>query len=242
MEAIQESINGLMEMYKTQMAQFEGELQQLTSSSPDVTNLASQFTTFKVFILQSLNNLQKQVEMLAQNVDNLEMLSRRKILLLHGLAESKDEDTAKVVAKVIVTKLKLQNFNVECIRRCHRMGHADTKKQRPILVKFNDLTIKNEVWFAKSNLKGSGITLSEFLTKSRHDVFIAARRKFGISKTWTRDGSVFVVNPDGSRHRVNSLYELNNIPQSQPGASKPSTAKIIVEPAPKSKRPTGTRR
>lgn len=241
MEAIQESINGLMEMYKTQMSQFEGELQQLSSPSPDLTSLASQFATFKVFILQSLNNLQKQVEMLALNVEHLEMHSRRKILLLHGLAESKDEDTTQVAVKVLVDHMKLPTFNTDCIRRCHRMGRADTKKQRPILLKFNDGATKNQIWFAKSNLKGSGITLSEFLTKTRHDVFIAARRKFGISKSWTRDGCVFVVGPDGSRCRVNSLSDLNNIPQSQPDVPKPPIARTTAAPATKPKK-TGTRR
>lgn len=242
MEAIQDSINSLMEMYKTQMNQFEGELQQLSSSSPNVDNLASQFATFKIFILQSLKNLQKQVEMLSQNVDNLEMHSRRKILLFHGLPEDKDEDTTKVVVKLIASQLGIAGFNPDHIRRCHRMGTADSKRQRPILVKFNDLITKNKIWFAKTNLKGLGITVSEFLTKMRHDLFITARRKFGIGKSWTRDGCIYVISSNGTRHRVGSLGDLNNILQQPSEISKPSTAKIVAVPAPKSKRTTGMRK
>lgn len=224
------------------MSQFEGELQQLSSPSPDIANLASQFGTFKVFILQSLNNLQKQVEMLSQNVDHLEMHTRRKILLLHGLPEENDEDTAKVVVKLVTKQLKISNFNSEHIRRCHRMGQSESKKQRPILVKFNDLSMKNQIWFSKTHLKGSGITVSEFLTKMRHDLFLAARRKFGINKCWTRDGNVYVVSSEGVRTRVNTLGDLNSIPKLQSEAPKPSTAKPSAVPPPKSKRPTAARK
>ncbi|KAJ0170699.1 hypothetical protein K1T71_009172 [Dendrolimus kikuchii] len=244
MEEIQHSITKLMDMYQEQMSQFESELKQASASSNAPPNLASQFASFKTFIMQALNNLQRQVEMLAENVDHLEMYSRRKILLFHGVAEVKNEDTSKIVAKVVADQLKIPNFTTNDIRRCHRMGRLDSHKQRPILVKFIDLSIRNKVWFAKTNLKGTGTTVSEFLTKMRHNVFLAARHKFGINKCWTREGSVYVVSVDGSRHRINSLSDLRKIPQEdilQEELTKTSTAKIMAA-APKSKRLGATKK
>lgn len=69
------------------------------------------------------------------------------------------------------------------------------------------------MWFAKTKFKGTGITQSEFLTKSGHGVFIAARQHFGVNKCWTRDGVIYVVAPDGSRRKVERMLDLDNIRQ-----------------------------
>ncbi|XP_047538577.1 pickpocket protein 28-like [Vanessa atalanta] len=84
-------------------------------------------------------------------------------------------------------------------------------KPRPIVVKFTETAIRDKVWFAKTKLKGTGVTESEFLTKSRHNVFLEARKRFGINKCWTRDGLIHIIAPDGSRHRAECLSDLDSI-------------------------------
>uniref|UniRef100_A0A2H1W9F9 SFRICE_038682 n=1 Tax=Spodoptera frugiperda TaxID=7108 RepID=A0A2H1W9F9_SPOFR len=66
------------------------------------------------------------------------------------------------------------DLKVPDIKRCHRMGRA-TLKPRPILFKLHNVALRDSIWFGKTGLKGSGITISEFLTKTRHNVFMAAR-------------------------------------------------------------------
>lgn len=164
----------------------------------------------------------------------MEMHSRRKILLLHGVVEVKGENLVEVISNVIKTHLKLDGFNASDIKRCHRMGRPTAPhKHRPILVKFQQVVMRDKIWFAKTKLKGSGITASEFLTKSRHDVFMAAREKFGVTKCWTREGCVYVLSTDGERHRVVTMADLNKIvtglnqepskvtPTAKPGTGKP---------------------
>uniref|UniRef100_A0A2A4ITX7 Uncharacterized protein n=1 Tax=Heliothis virescens TaxID=7102 RepID=A0A2A4ITX7_HELVI len=142
----------------------------------------------------------------------MEMRGRRGILLLHGVSEVKDEDTAKVTAGIVKDRFKIQGFTVNDIKRCHRMGRsASTSKPRPILFKLRDVAVRDNIWFDKTKLKGTGITISEFLTKSRHDVFMAARKRFGVTKCWTRDGCVYVLAPDGTRHRVTTSAELSSL-------------------------------
>ncbi|CAG4936691.1 unnamed protein product [Colias eurytheme] len=94
---------------------------------------------------------------------------------------------------------------------CHIIGRALNNKPRPVLIKFKALEVRNRIWFSKTNLKGSGITLSEFLTKPRHDTFMAARQRFGISNCWTRDGIIFITS-HGRRYKVSSQEELEAIP------------------------------
>lgn len=206
-------MSDLMELFTTKMAAFEAELHSKTSTNPTTTmDLAAEFTSFRSFIISALGSLQQQVELLSHEVDRLEMRGRRKILLVHNIPEEKQEEPGAAVMKIFAGKLKVPGITDNDIGRCHRLGRSSASKTRPILVEFSSVVIKDKVWFSKTNLKGSGITLSEFLTVRRHTAFSEARVRFGIQKCWTRDGYVFVLAPDGTRHQIVSLAELNMIP------------------------------
>ncbi|XP_026746168.1 uncharacterized protein LOC113507514 [Trichoplusia ni] len=156
-----------------------------------------------MMVTEVLSYLQGQMEALARDVESLEMRGRRKILLLHGVTEQSKEDTAQVVAGVMLEHVKFADFSVAAVRRCHRTGcNNNGSKPRPILLKLRDVEVRDKMWFEKTKLKGSSITLSEFLTKTRHDAFMMAREKFGNSNCWTQRGEVFLLGADGTKRRV----------------------------------------
>ncbi|XP_059046415.1 uncharacterized protein LOC131850980 [Achroia grisella] len=202
--------------FAQRMEEFEKRLQKASSSNSDTTAIAEDFATFKEFTLKSLAALQHQVDLLVLEVDRQEMRSRKRILLIHGVPEARQEDTASVVEGVVVDQLKVIDFTAANISRCHRMGRLNSAKSRPILVKMCDTGIRDKIWFAKTNLKGSSITVSEFLTKLRHDTFMMARQRFGVKKCWSRDGFIHILCPDGSKHRVSSLAELEKVAPPRP--------------------------
>ncbi|KAJ8719458.1 hypothetical protein PYW08_011633 [Mythimna loreyi] len=248
MEALKDTLTEMMSLFENRMSNFEAELQKNPSgASTSSDTLASDFTSFKKFILGALECLQKQVDMLALGMDNLEMRGRRKMVLLHGITEQAKEDTTRVVAEVVRCHLKLTDFSIEDIRRCHRMGRqAGASKPRPILCKLRDVNIRDSVWFAKTKLKGTGITVSEFLTRSRHQLFMSAREKLGVSNCWTKQGHVYVLGSDGSRHRIASINDLNNFDRvsdkvMSPAASAPSSSPS-PSPAPKKARRAAARK
>lgn len=212
MESIKHSIVQLSEHFNHQMAEFQKNLQSasIPATSP-TSNLASQFNIFRDFVLSSLEALQIQVTLLSKKYDVLEMRSRRKILLIHGIPESKNENVTQLTLNELSSRLKIDGISVETISRCHRMGNITSEKPRPILIKFKDLAIRDSVWFAKSNLKNTGITISEFLTKERHGVFMSARQRFGVSKCWTRDGRIFIIDASGKRHQILTHTELDAV-------------------------------
>ncbi|KAF9413449.1 hypothetical protein HW555_008341 [Spodoptera exigua] len=90
------------------------------------------------------------------------------------------------------------------------MGRT-SQKARPILLKLQDVALRDNIWHTKTKCKGSGITISEFLTKARHSVFMSARERFGVSQCWTREGTVYVLDFKGIRHRVTSSEDLDKI-------------------------------
>lgn len=238
MEAVHQSMAEMMEVFLRRLDVIQDQLPTTQPASPG--GIAEELATFKTFVLANFRALQSQIALLSYQVEQGEMRSRRKILLLHGVKEAENENTGQVVAKVMVERLKISGFTLADISRCHRMGRAATDRPRPILYKLSDIALRDRIWATKTSLKGSGITMSEFLTKARHDVFLAARQRFGISKCWTREGNIFVLGPDSSRHRVNSKADFAAIQEVEvpevPAAKLPKPKPAAKEPAtPKSK-------
>ena len=108
MDAVQDAMNQLSATFAERMDALEGELHKGAPSSTSASALNTDFYNFKTFILKSLRALQEQIDLVQQSVDQMEMRSRKKILLLHGVSESKQENTTTVVANIIREKLKFK--------------------------------------------------------------------------------------------------------------------------------------
>lgn len=213
MESIKGSLSAMTELFNSRMNEFQQELQKTSPAVASTTSLAAEFASFKKLIFSILSTIQSQVEFLGRELDRAEMRGRRKMLLLHGVQEKETEDTSTMVSSFFTDKLKITECTNVAFSRCYRLGRPSGNKPRPIIVKFKEAPLRDKVWFNKTKLKGSGVTVSEFLTKSRHTIFMQARQRFGITKCWTRDGKIHVLAQDGSHHQVESLVELDAIPQ-----------------------------
>ncbi|XP_059047418.1 uncharacterized protein LOC131842869 [Achroia grisella] len=241
MDNLQDSLHKMTEVFNTKMASFRDDLKKV-DTPVTVASLAAEFAAFQSFITGTLGNLQQQVELVAKQMDHFEMRSRRKILLLHGVQEHSGGNSIQDVVSVVTEKLKISNFSANDISRSHRVGHQIvTDKPRPILVKLHDQALRNKIWFAKTALRNSGITISEFLTKVRHDAFMVARRHFGIKKCWTRDGFVVVVGVDGTKHRVSTSAEVYKLINSSPSVTGDASKASSVSTIPKASAATTSR-
>ncbi|CAG9790261.1 unnamed protein product [Diatraea saccharalis] len=231
MESIKQNMAEMSAMFNSRMEQFEADLHRNAPSSQ--SSVAEDFAAFRSFAIAALNCLQKQVDLLSRGAERQEMRSRRRILLLHGVVEQKDEVAAEVVLRVVSEQLKIVGLSRHDISRAHRIGQHSNDKPRPILVKFCDVAIRDKIWFAKTLLRGSGVTLSEFLIPGRHKLFMEARKRFGLSKCWSRDGNIYVMSPSGNKLRVNCIAELDKIPvsASTPTAAASATSTQIAGPS-----------
>lgn len=238
MDSITQSISELSQHFNTKLAEFQRNLDSSTQATSPTSHLAAEFNSFRTFVLTTLESLQLQVQMLSKQYDNVEMRGRRKILLLHGVPEDKKEIVSATAIKVLSDHLSLSNLSKEDLSRCHRLGSSVPGKPRAIIIKFKDLTLKNKIWFSKTKLRNTGITLSEFLTKPRHEAFMAARRRYGITKCWTKDGIVIVLDADGKRYSIASMAELNNISSMFEAQENATTSVQTVVPESKTKQVT----
>ncbi|XP_061713066.1 uncharacterized protein LOC133521947 [Cydia pomonella] len=210
MDSLKQSMAEMTETFNTRMAGFQKLIEKAAPNNPTIASVSAEFHTFKLFIKTTLEAMQKQIQLLSMQLDQQDMRSRRKMLLLHGVPEAEQESTLSLV-ELLNGHLE-EKLTVNDVKRCHRLGQPRKNINRCILVKFSDVSVRNSVWFDKKRLKGSGVTLSEFLTKPRHEVFMAARERLGVRRCWTRDGNVYVLDAADKRHCVTSVAEVEQFP------------------------------
>ncbi|CAG9790355.1 unnamed protein product [Diatraea saccharalis] len=169
------------------------------------------FSSFKTFVWKSLGIIKSQIELLALGVDHLDTHSRRKVLLFHGIREDKDEVVISKIGAVLNNQMQMVELSSDTIETCHRLGAKKKDVSQPILVRFTTMKHRMAVWNRKTQLKGSNVTLSEFLTKARQDIFVAARKHFGRKKCWSTEGTIIVLLSDGTKRKIFSNSELQQL-------------------------------
>lgn len=232
------SLEEMSSMFSDRMQKYDDDLKNATtseSSHKSIQSLSRDFTEFKCLIWKTVGMLKKQIELLTKGLDKHEMLSRRNMLLVHGVAEQNDINCILQITKLLTDKLKISDFSASDIQTCHRLG-TNTNKPRPILIRFHNYAIRNEVWRKKTLLKGTKLTISEFLTKTRHDVFVSARKHFGMKQCWSSEGKIVIQLPDKTRRKVEYATELHNLITQFPSPQSDQTARPVIIPV-QEKRP-----
>ena len=147
----------------------------------------------------TVSKMNKRIEELENKIDRQEQYSRRNCILIHGIAENKEENTDQQAIDFINENLDIKIDEID-IDRSHRIGRYDKtkKKARPIIVKFARYNVRGRVFREKRKLKGTGKTITESLTTKRIGQLnmVNAREKYGFNNVWSYDGKI--------------LYKINN--------------------------------
>lgn len=225
---LQKNLSDMSELFTTRMASFEDSLKS-RSNPQDITSLATDFTNFKMLIWKAVAGLKTQLDLVAGTLDDIEMKSRANILLLHGVQEEEEEDLSELCVRLCKDKLSIVGITKKSFSACFRLGvNNNASNPRPIVMRFMDHHTRNQVWLAKKLLKGSGLTLSEFLTGYRHAVFVEARKELGVKGCWTSNGRIVIVCPDGARRKIVSMAEFRafqaEFPKTHCESSRSTTA------------------
>ena len=129
----------------------------------------------------------------ANLIDSLEQYGRRNCVLIHGVPETKDENTDTLAIDTINEHLKIP-LKARDLDRTHRIGKRKVDKTRPIIVKFARYNKRRSVFKNKKLFKGSAFMMTESLTVPRVKMLNAAKEKFGKDNVWSWDGEVFAKN------------------------------------------------
>lgn len=154
----------------------------------------------------ALNDRDKKIERLEEHIDDLEQYQRRQCIRIFGMTEEENENTDEIaieVAEKVGVKVELTDID-----RSHRVGRGqENGRPRPIIVKFVSYRKRSEVFRNKRNLKGSGITIREDLTRARYHLLREAINKYGVTNVWTQDGTI-IVKEGNSKKRLRSISDL----------------------------------
>ena len=180
--------------------------------------------------------LKKRVELNERRVDDLERYSRCDNLIIRGLPEGTSAERAsdapastddaatlrnshKSVEASVLTFIKDAlhvNITPADISTAHRLKAGDKDTSRPVIVRFANRRVRNEVYSARMALRNSPspVFVSEHLTKSDADLFYEARKLLKDKKifaAWTQNGLVnvrFSPDPNTKATIVRSRTEL----------------------------------
>ncbi|PZC79359.1 hypothetical protein B5X24_HaOG216440 [Helicoverpa armigera] len=212
----------LEENFTRKMDELGAQIQAAGPAKDTVAKIAEEFRAFRELIYSVLGLLRKQIAECLLHIDGLEMRHRRKALIFQGVPEADTEDCTATILSILNGKLGLKDIAVPSIKLAHRLGSPGKDHPRPILVRFSGLDVKTAIWKAKTGLKGTKISVKEFLTKTRQSIFTKARQHFGMRSCWSQDGVIVVRTSDGTRHRISSLEELIPLLEKYPVKSNAS--------------------
>ena len=150
-----------------------------------------------------VDSLSTKVEKLEKLQDQQEQYSRRNCLLVHGIAEEKEEITDEVIINILNEKLDPE-ITLQYIEKTHRIG--EPKKTRgktcPITVKFVRYNDRNRVFRNKKKLKDQKISITESLTKTRMDQLKQTKETYGFTNVWTSDGKILFKSDSKAKPQV----------------------------------------
>ncbi|CAH2108763.1 unnamed protein product [Euphydryas editha] len=132
--------------------------------------------------------------------------SGRKLLPFYGVKGNRDEDVRRSVIALLSNKMKIPDIT-EHLSSCHRLG-IKRESAHPIIVRFSDLQLRSKAWKTKTSLRGTEITITEFLTKPCQEIFVAAHNHFSMKKCWAADGVIVILLPHKYLKKVTTLSAL----------------------------------
>lgn len=222
----------LEQCWTQRMADFERRLNAVSvPSNPSIQQLQVDFQSFKEVMLKMVRLLGQQIQDNARTIDSMDMRSRQKILIFSGISEDPVINDEQKVLSLLHNTMGLTDVSSSSLKRCHRFGNKGKNNIQPVLVHFCDHRTKADVWSRKTKLKGSPVSVAEFLTKPRQEVHKRARKHFGMRNVWTLDGTINIKLPGGTRVKIATQVELESLMLKHPSVLQPKTPESLGESA-----------
>lgn len=157
-------------------------------------------------LTSEIKKLKGEVRKLSSALEKQEQYSRRNNIIIRGLKEKSNENTLCSVKEFFKETLKVDvpEFGID---KAHWVG-PKRFKNRSVIVKFANYQHKQMVYNTKKQLRGTGFTIHEDLTKVRYDISKEASQTFGLRNSWTYDGAVYIKTKDEVKHKVQTVEEL----------------------------------
>ena len=150
-------------------------------------------------------------------LDDFEQEAMQDCLIFSGIRQTPGSDLDMTVLNLVKSTMgvstitrehfvSIQRFRLNSTEDSRNLARRNPDPVAPVLVKLVSKELAYKVFKTKSKLAGSGIYVSEFLTKRRKAILNSARDKFGVKNVWTDKGRIFAKLSSQSAPR--RLYSL----------------------------------
>ena len=148
-------------------------------------------------------NLQKIIDKLTNQIDNMEQHNRNECLVLHGIPEKAKElphESVNLFVQTVNEHLGLNTeINADKIRRAHRLGKKRSDgKSRPIIARIWSSNLRNDIYISKKKLKNKSISIAKNLTQRRLEKMKKAEEQYGKQQVWTKEGRIYSKDDTGT--------------------------------------------
>ena len=205
-----------------------------------ITELDNRWTS----VAELLHNYECFKASVNSRLNDIEQYSRLYSLIIHGLLNiptGKDNKGLKFSIWVAGEINRLMPgltgpITAQHIDVAHPLPTKSNGSKSAVIVKFCRRDIRNEVYYAKRCLKGTGVSISEHLTSSNLDLYNEAR-KITNCVTWTSQCKIF-VKIDGTEKKVircqsdidNLLHKEKSTPPEQQSVLTPDMCSTGLPP------------
>nr|CAI5865259.1 unnamed protein product [Callosobruchus analis] len=124
------------------------------------------------------------------------------------MQERQSGNASEQVRALCKEKLKI-HVSEENLESCFWTG-LSKNGMHTILFTVDSYNLKLKLLRNRKLLKGSGLTLTEDMTPSRHSLCKKAVQEWGKLKTWFYDGKIWVKTRE-NKHEIKSEEDMNNL-------------------------------
>ena len=212
-----------------QLADIQGEATLAHSGITALENKASSLDTHVNNLLFDVNDIQRYL--------------REWNLLIHGLRNIPGKKVNQTLddyefdlIEYLCTELneRLGNYlrqplNPTDFDRAHILYQGPKKVDKPVvIIRFVRRVVRNNVFFKRRNLKGSGISISDHLTYYNRFLMNAAISHLGFEHTWSSMGRIF-ANVNGVRNEITSEDCITQLANTLATPPPPDTRRSVPE-------------
>lgn len=208
--ATSEIVNKLNEKVDT----LENRVFELETTTDDLNRKVASLEKKIMQMEESISEIGYAAEKAEYGVNELEQYTRKSSVRIFGLPDERDEkyeNTCDKIHSLLQSKLSMdiQNSDIDI---AHRLGRFDSKKNRPVIVKFMSRRKKMECIANRYKLKGSPVVIKDDLTQENQYLLDTCRYDDRVHRSWTDNGKLYVqLVQDSSIHRIHPGSSIDTL-------------------------------
>ena len=193
--------NELCQNFNEQLEKLESKIVQIEIENENLKKENTRLKKENIDMKEDIKNANISATIALTRTNNLEQHTRKDNIRLFGVPdENKNEKVEETIEKTvqILNKIGVSVSKAD-VSIAHRLGSFDISKRRPIIAKFVKRTHKMQALQNRRKLKGSGIGISEDLTKENYTRMWKVKSHDNVETAWTKDGVIFAKLKSGDQ-------------------------------------------